>query len=155
LAAAEGVVGLWISVEANVPPGAAIAVLAGGVFAVSAVPRSVPALAAALLLAGCGSGSHASVVATTTQLGDFARAVAGNAVTVHQILRPNTDPHEYEPRPGDIEATTNAKVVFVNGDGLDTWMGKVISSAGGQPNVVTLSDATRVQLPGETTGPEA
>src|SRR5438105_1125914 len=33
LAVVGGVLGLWLSVEANVPPGAAIAVLAGGAFA--------------------------------------------------------------------------------------------------------------------------
>ena len=50
---------------------------------------------------------------------------------MHQILRPNTDPHEYEPRPDDVRATSGAKVVFENGLGLDGWMGKVVSSAGG------------------------
>src|SRR5436309_6389945 len=63
LAALEGVAGLWLSVEANVPPGAAIAVIAGGVFALTAVARAKPRLllagATALLLAGCGgSGAH-------------------------------------------------------------------------------------------------
>ena len=42
------------------------------------------------------------VVATTTQIGDFVREVGGNAVAVDQILQPNTDPHEYEPRPSDV-----------------------------------------------------
>lgn len=37
----EGVAGLWISVEANAPPGATIAVVGGGVFAVAAVARYV------------------------------------------------------------------------------------------------------------------
>ena len=37
LAAVEGVAGLWLSVEYNVPPGAAIAVLAGVVFAIVGV----------------------------------------------------------------------------------------------------------------------
>src|SRR4051794_22108697 len=36
LAAAEGVLGLWLSVEANAPPGPAIAVVAGAVFALVA-----------------------------------------------------------------------------------------------------------------------
>jgi ABC-type Mn2+/Zn2+ transport system permease subunit len=35
----EGVAGLWISVEANAPPGATIAVVGGGVFAVAALAR--------------------------------------------------------------------------------------------------------------------
>ena len=168
LAAAEGVAGLWLSVELNAPPGATIAVVAGAIFALAplipvfARPRMRAAAVAAgavLLLGGC-AGSSASngkpvVVATTTQVADFARAVGGDAIDVHQILKPNTDPHEYEPRPNDIQATTNAKVVFMSGDGLDKWMGKVISSAGGKPKVVTLGDTTRVQLPGEKTGPEA
>ena len=57
LAAVEGIAGLWLAFEVNVPPGAAIAVIAGGVFALAALPRRTPVLAAAvLLLAGCGSG---------------------------------------------------------------------------------------------------
>jgi zinc/manganese transport system substrate-binding protein len=150
LAALEGVVGLWISVEANVPPGAAIAVLAGGVFALAALSRArawktfVLAGGAAALLAGCGStGGHHGVVvvATTTQIGDFVREVGGDAITVHQILQPNTDPHEYEPRPNDVIDTSRAAVVFESGRGLDHWMDKVVSSAGGHRPVVVLGDA--------------
>src|ERR671930_926312 len=161
LAAAEGVVGLWLSVELNAPPGAAIAVLAGGVFAAAAVGRFARPflpLLALLLLAGCGSSSGGSglrVVATTTQIGDWTRAVGGGDVAVHQILQPNTDPHEYEPRPQDVEATAGAKVVFENGDELDHWMAKVVEQAGGKPRVVVLGDRVPIRLPGEASGPEA
>lgn len=45
LAAVEGVAGLWLAFETNAPPGATIAVIAGGVFAVAALGRAlVPAL---------------------------------------------------------------------------------------------------------------
>jgi len=167
LAAGEGIVGLWMSVELNAPPGATIAVLGGAVFALAPVVRMVarlrsalPAVAAAalLLLAGCGgssTGDKPVVVATTTQIGDFARAVGGDAVTVHQILKPNTDPHEYEPRPKDIQATAGAKVVFTNGDGLDNWMGDVVKQSGGDGKVIDLGVAARSHLPGESSGPEA
>jgi ABC-type Zn uptake system ZnuABC Zn-binding protein ZnuA/ABC-type Mn2+/Zn2+ transport system permease subunit len=158
LAAAEGVVGLWLSVELNVPPGAAIAVLAGGVFAAAALGPQLLALLAVLVLAGCGAGSGGSglrVVATTTQIADWTRAVGGADVTVHQILRPNTDPHEYEPRPRDVEATAGAKVVFENGDELDHWMAKVVEQAGGKPRVVVLGERVPVRRPGESSGPEA
>jgi ABC-type Mn2+/Zn2+ transport system permease subunit len=37
LALAEGLVGLWLAYELDVPPGPAIAVLSGGLFAVVAV----------------------------------------------------------------------------------------------------------------------
>src|SRR3954469_13399520 len=129
LVAFEGVVGLWISVETNAPPGAAIALLAGGVFVLAAVARELAlrrgrrvalALAGAAVLAalvgGCGysgsSGDKPSVVATTTQIGDWTRAVGGDAVDVHQILQPNTDPHDYEPRPADVQAVADSELVF-------------------------------------------
>jgi ABC-type Mn2+/Zn2+ transport system permease subunit len=47
LAAAEGVAGLWLSVQLDVPPGPAVAVLAGAVFALVAVAVSLPAARAA------------------------------------------------------------------------------------------------------------
>jgi zinc/manganese transport system substrate-binding protein len=167
LVAAEGVIGIWLSVEWNVPPGAAISVLAGGCFAVAALWQALPrrraafvAVAAlALLAAGCGSSGGGSgrveVVATTTQIGDWARRVGGRSVDVHQILQPNTDPHDYEPRPADVTATAGAKLVLENGDELDHWMAKVVSEAGGSPTVVVLGEHVPVKRPGETGGPEA
>jgi len=112
LAALEGTVGLWLSVELNAPPGPTIAVLGGPVFAAAALARmpvarralrpaaASAALATMLLLGACGAGSaddhgKLELVATTTQIGDWAREVGGDAVDVHQILKPNTDPHDY------------------------------------------------------------
>jgi ABC-type Zn uptake system ZnuABC Zn-binding protein ZnuA/ABC-type Mn2+/Zn2+ transport system permease subunit len=161
LAAAEGVVGLWLSVKLNAPPGAAIAVLTGAVFALVAVARALAppraralaaaALALAVLAVGCGSSSSGSggsvkVVATTTQLGDVVRAVGGSRADVRQILKPNTDPHDYEPRPSDVEETAGAKVVFENGDKLDAWMAKVIDEAGGNPAVVDVGSRVPTRL---------
>jgi len=129
---------------------------------------------AALLVAGCGSdsgdatvstGSAAAaqspikpipVVATTTQLGDIVRAVGGDAVDVHQILQPTSDPHDYEPRPSDVTATSGARVVFESGSGLDHWMETVLGQAGGDPTVVTIAPQhTPFKVAGEPSGPEA
>jgi ABC-type Zn uptake system ZnuABC Zn-binding protein ZnuA/ABC-type Mn2+/Zn2+ transport system permease subunit len=166
----EGIAGLWLSVETNAPPGATIAVIGGGAFALAAVARalrdrrSVALVAAALLggalVAGCGSSSGSAggkldVVATTTQLGDFVRAVGGDRVAIHQILQPNTDPHDYEPRPGDVQSAASAKLVFASGDGLDHWIGKVVSQAGGQAKLVDVGASVPVKVAGETSGTAA
>jgi ABC-type Zn uptake system ZnuABC Zn-binding protein ZnuA/ABC-type Mn2+/Zn2+ transport system permease subunit len=172
LAAAQGIAGLWLSVELNTPPGPTVAVLGGALFALSAARaplvravRGRTALAGAalilvLLVPACGGsaasqGSGPEVVATTTQIGDWTRAVAGRAARVHQILEPNTDPHDYEPRPSDVVAVAGAKVVFENGDGLDAWMGTVLSNAGGSPTVADLGAIVPVRLPGEGGGSDA
>ncbi len=71
------------------------------------------------------------------------------------MLRPNTDPHEYEPRPSDVLQTADAKVVLENGDGLDHWMADVVSQADGPGAVVDLSAGLPQRLPGEDSGEEA
>jgi zinc/manganese transport system substrate-binding protein len=171
LVAAEGVVGLWLSVQVNTPPGPAIAVLSGGVFAAVAAGRVLaarrPAAAAvavaalALLAGGCGGGAgnaapgQVKVVATTTQVGDFARAVGGERARVVQVLKANTDPHDYEPRPSDVRETADADVVLLSGDELDRWVGDVVEAAGGDPRVVDLGARVPVKVAGEGDGPEA
>jgi ABC-type Zn uptake system ZnuABC Zn-binding protein ZnuA/ABC-type Mn2+/Zn2+ transport system permease subunit len=172
LVAVEGTLGLWLSVKTNAPPGATIACVAGAAFAVVALgreiarlPRGVAAVAPAafvlaLLAAGCGGSSAGAngkleVVATTTQIGDWVRQVGGGAVSVDQILQPNTDPHEYEPRPSDVEAAAGAKLVFANGDNLDQWVDQIVSDSGSGAPVIDLGATVPERLPGESSGAEA
>ena len=164
LAAAEGVIGMTLAYQLNVPPGAAIAVLAGIVFSLVAIavlihqrrPRLAPlALTllglSALAVAGCGSddGGEASsskitVAATTTQVGDLVREVGGDAVTVKQILTPNSEAHDYEPRPNDVGAVAASKIVFASGLGLDAWSTKLVKESGSEAEVVDLSSGLPV-----------
>jgi ABC-type Zn uptake system ZnuABC Zn-binding protein ZnuA/ABC-type Mn2+/Zn2+ transport system permease subunit len=155
LVIAEGAAGLWLSVQLNAPPGPAIAVLAGAVFALVAAWRALgargrrtvaaagAAAAAVVALAACGGGSAAGgagdrirVVATTTQIADFARQVGGAHIELTQLLRPNTDPHEYEPRPRDVQAVASADLVLRSGGDVDAWMDDVVEQAGGSATVV-------------------
>jgi ABC-type Zn uptake system ZnuABC Zn-binding protein ZnuA len=117
-----------------------------------------------IALAACGGadpgaaahGGGPLVVATTTQLGDIVRAVAGDDADVHQILQPNSDPHEYEPRPDDVKASAGAALVVESGNNLDAWMAKVLDQAGGNPVVLTIApDHTPDRVAGEASGPEA
>jgi ABC-type Zn uptake system ZnuABC Zn-binding protein ZnuA/ABC-type Mn2+/Zn2+ transport system permease subunit len=161
LAAAEGTFGLWLSVKTDAPPGATIACVAGAVFGVTALARAtgarpralrhpaailaalvvVPALIAAAAGGAPGSaGGRPEVLATTTQIGDWVREVGGSAISVDQVLRPNTDPHDYEPRPADVQAAARARLAFASGDGLDGWAGKIVADSGGDAPVVLLGD---------------
>ena len=107
-------------------------------------------LAAALLpvafAAGCGgsagarSGSGIDIVATTTQAGDFVRHVGGERVELHQILQPNADPHEYEPRPSDAKSVAGATLAVRSGGDVDDWLQGVIDNAGSGAALLTLSE---------------
>jgi len=127
-------------------------------------PLAVSAVLVVVSFCGaCGAGrgdlddavSKLEVIGTTTQIGDFVRNVGGDAADLHQILQPNSDPHDYEPRPDDVKETAGAELVFVNGDKLDHWMDEVVAQSGGNPRVVDLGKSIPVKLPGESEGEEA
>ena len=71
-----------------------------------------------------------AVVATTTQMQDLVRNVGGGRVHVVGILRPNVDPHDFEPTPSTVVALTGAKLVVESGVGLDAWADQLVASAG-------------------------
>jgi zinc/manganese transport system substrate-binding protein len=99
----------------------------------------------ALTLAACGSDepdrAGPRVVATTTQLADMARNIAGDRASVAEILTPNADPHDYEPRPGDARALADAQLVLQSGGDVDSWLGDLVKTAGSDARTVTLIDA--------------
>jgi ABC-type Zn uptake system ZnuABC Zn-binding protein ZnuA len=109
-------------------------------------PLALAAVLLVLLVAGCGdddggSGGSVSAVATTTQVADLVRNVAGARVDLDGILPPNADPHDYEPRPSDAAALADADVVFRSGGDLDGWLDELIDSAGGDADEETLMDS--------------
>jgi zinc/manganese transport system substrate-binding protein len=103
----------------------------------------------AALAAGCsgdepaesagGRGAALEVVATTTQVADFARIVGGDRVRVTNLIKPNVDAHDYEPSPADIDAIARADVVLQNGVGLEEWLDDTIQSSGFQGPVADTS----------------
>jgi ABC-type Zn uptake system ZnuABC Zn-binding protein ZnuA len=113
----------------------------------------VAALAAAAVIAACGSDQDAArdgprVVATTTQIADFTRAVGGERVALTQLLKPNTDPHDYEPRPSDVREVAASNLVLASGAGLDDWSRELTSNAQAKARVVDLSESTPVKRAG-------
>ena len=125
---------------------------------------ALAAAALAVALPACGGDDTPAaaaperplVVVTTTQLGDIVANVAGDDAELHRILQPNTDPHEYEPRPEDVKATAGAKLVIESGDGLDHWMQEIVKEAGGTAAEVTIApDHTPYKIAGEEEGDEA
>ena len=104
------------------------------------------AVGAATLLGACGESGTSDdgrlqVVATTTHAADLTRHVAGDRAHVTQLLGPGADPHEYEPRPSDARALTDAKVVISSGGDVDEWLGDLVEQSGGGAEPVPLLGA--------------
>lgn len=88
--------------------------------------------------------TRTTVVATFYPLAYFAEQVGGEAVRVINLTPSGVEPHEYEPSPRDMAKAGEAKVVLVNGAGLDPWALKSRSEwlKNGQ-RVVVMSEALK------------
>ena len=92
------------------------------------------------------------VVATTTQMQDLVRNVGGARVHVVGILRPNVDPHDFEPTPSVVVSLADAKLVVESGVGLDAWADQLVEDAGTSAPVFDASAGLRIRRATRTGG---
>ena len=98
------------------------------------------------LLLGSAIGSTSAEAADTIKvaasfsvLGDMVRQIGGDRVEVTSFVGPNGDAHVYEPTPGDARTLLDAKILVVNGLGLEGWMSRLQKSSGFKGQVVTAT----------------
>ncbi|MET4798368.1 zinc ABC transporter substrate-binding protein [Bradyrhizobium sp. LB11.1] len=80
-----------------------------------------------------------NVVASFSILGDFVRTIGGDRINLTTLVGPDSDVHVYTPAPGDAKRIAEAKLVIVNGLGLEGWLPRLVQSAGSKAQVVTAS----------------
>ncbi|MBM9514905.1 metal ABC transporter solute-binding protein, Zn/Mn family [Desulfogranum marinum] len=83
------------------------------------------------------------VVASTTQIADFARQVAGDRLIVKCVLAPGADPHTYQPTPDDVQMVLESDICLENGLHLEgkNWMSTLATDAG-KP-IITTTDGIK------------
>lgn len=89
--------------------------------------------------AGAAEPQRLAVVASFSILGDLARQIGGDRITVTDIIGPNRDAHGFEPSPADARKLAGARLVLVNGLGFDNFIDKLMKAAGNPARVVTVS----------------
>ncbi|MFN9624468.1 MAG: metal ABC transporter solute-binding protein, Zn/Mn family [Cyanobacteriota bacterium] len=97
------------------------------------------ALGLALALAACVSPRQAAeqatvdrrlrVVTTFLPITLFTRAVAGDCASVTALIPPNTGPHDFQAKPGDVIALRQAGVLVKNGLDMESFLAKLVASA--------------------------
>ena len=87
-------------------------------------------------------------VATISILGDLIKNVGGDRIDVTALVGPNGDAHVYEPTPGDAKRLAGARIVFVNGLGLEGWMTRLVEASSTKATIVVVSKGvTPLQAP--------
>jgi zinc/manganese transport system substrate-binding protein len=85
------------------------------------------------------------VVATFSILADFARNVGGERIEVTALVGPNGDTHVYQPKPADAKELGAARLILVNGLGLEGWIDRLIKASGAKALVVVATKGIKPQ----------
>jgi zinc/manganese transport system substrate-binding protein len=96
-----------------------------------------------------------NVVASFSILGDFVRNVGGERVDVTTLVGPDGDVHVYTPAPADAKKIADAKLVVINGLGLEGWLPRLVQSSGGKAAMVTASQGITPLKIGSDADPHA
>lgn len=113
---------------------------------------SILALMCTLItFSACGNGSVSSsnnsasqketqgkiqVVVSFNAMREFVEAVGKDKVEVKTIIPNGTEPHEFEPKPKDLENLNKAKIFVYNGLGMESWVDKSVKAADNKDLVV-------------------
>jgi zinc/manganese transport system substrate-binding protein len=96
-----------------------------------------------------------NVVASFSILGDFVKNVGGERVSVTTLVGPNGDVHVYTPAPADARKIADAKLLIINGLGLEGWLPRLVQSAGSKATLVTATNGITPRRLGTDADPHA
>jgi zinc/manganese transport system substrate-binding protein len=114
------------------------------------------AAAVAMLVVGPGLAQQkVDIAASTTVLADLARNVGGDHVNVVSLVGPNGDIHSYVPSPADAKNLADAKLVILNGLGLEGSTAQFMRIAAKGAKVLVASDGITPLRLGNSPDPHA
>jgi zinc/manganese transport system substrate-binding protein len=118
---------------------------------------ALAAMALTVLAASCPSRAQIRlpVVASFSILGDFAREVGGDRIAVTTLVGADSDVHVYTPSPADAKKVSDAKLVIINGLGLEGWLPRLVQSSGGKATIVTATEGIAPRQLGGDADPHA
>jgi zinc/manganese transport system substrate-binding protein len=96
-------------------------------------------LALVTAVAPAGAQDRANVVTSFSILDDFAKNVGGERVNVTTLVGPDGDVHVYAPAPADARKIADAKLLVINGLGLEGWLPRLLQASGSKAPIVVAT----------------
>jgi zinc/manganese transport system substrate-binding protein len=96
-----------------------------------------------------------NVVASFSIMGDFAKNVGGDRVSVTTLVGPDGDVHVYTPAPADARKIADAKLLVINGLGLEGWLPRLLQASGSKAPIITATEGIAPLKLGSDADPHA
>ncbi|WP_337798714.1 metal ABC transporter solute-binding protein, Zn/Mn family [Acidaminococcus timonensis] len=104
-----------------------------------------------LLAAGCGApkaekpdGGKPAVVASFYAMKEITQAIGGDKVDVRTLIPEGTEPHEFQPTTRSMKDLSRARVLVIQGLGMEPWAEEMVKAAENK-DLVQVVAAQQVQ----------
>ncbi|CCD98900.1 metal ABC transporter substrate-binding protein [Bradyrhizobium sp. STM 3809] len=107
------------------------------------------------LTAPASAETRLSVITSFSILADFVRQIGGDKVQVTSLVGPDSDVHVYTPTPHDAKDVGAAKLLIVNGLGLEGWLPRLQQASGSKAPIITATQGVTPRKRGSDADPHA
>ena len=87
-----------------------------------------------------GAADAIKVSSFSTILTEIARVVGGERVEVHAHVKANVDPHDFEPKPADLQIVGASRLVLLSAKHMEGYVGKLREATGTAGRVVEVGN---------------
>ena len=111
--------------------------------------RSLRNMLLTVAVLGLGAPAFAAeklpVVATFSILGDMVSTIGGDRIAVTSLVGADQDAHVFEPKPSDVKAVSQAKLVVSNGLGFEGWIARLVKSSNYKGELVVVTEGIQAR----------
>jgi zinc/manganese transport system substrate-binding protein len=71
---------------------------------------------------------------------EIVQQVGNDHVDVAALVKPDVDPHEYEPTPADLRKVNDAQLILTSGKHMENYLNKLQEATGGKADLLKVGD---------------
>lgn len=108
------------------------------------IPATLGAAALLSLALPMQASAELNVIASFSILGDMAKNIGQERITLRTIVGPDSDAHVYEPTPADAIAMAKADVILINGMQFEGFINRLIQASESKAPVVEATKGAEI-----------
>ncbi len=100
----------------------------------------LPFLLFLTIAVGATAAEKIRISSFSTILTEIAQQVGGDRVAVTGHVKPGVDPHEFEPKPGDLKIVGDAQLILLSAKHMEGYVGKLKEATGTKGRLIEVGD---------------
>jgi len=95
---------------------------------------------AIVLITSACSAKQITILSLHSVITELAKDVGGDKVQVIELIKPDTDPHSFEPSALDLRRSTSTDLIIASGLGIESYLSKIVSNSNSHAKLLLVGE---------------